>query len=148
MLPRLIASTLGIVLAGLGLAKLLLRSRIAPHLDEIDVAVVAGRRRLRPGGGPFLGATVLVVAGTAELDLRQVAPAPTGVEVAVTLIAARLHLVLPPDWTVVPSIQGTWAPLKDGAPDGGDDRVRVWLHGRAWLSRIYVRRDPAPPAVA
>jgi hypothetical protein len=123
------------LLAGLLAAKGMLRSRADPELDEIDLALVLGRRRFQSRARPFLGGTVLVVAGSITLDLRQVEPAPTGIEVAIRAVAGRLLLLVPADWNLSVDLEtrAAWVdvpgPIRPDSP---------WLRmiGRAWLARV------------
>lgn len=148
MLRRLLVFTLALGAACLLAAKLVLRSRVEADRDEIDLAVVAGRRHLRPRARPFIGATVLVVGGSAELDLRRVSPAPTGIEVAVTMVLGHLRLVVPPTWNVAAGIH-LRASLMEVLPAANlVDAPWLRLIGRAYGSWIEVVARSAPVAVA
>lgn len=126
----------------------MLKDRSTQYSDEIDLAAVAASRRLRMRAQPFIGATILVVAGRVELDLRRVVPAPTGVEVSVLMFGGSLRVVIPPDWRVTTSVKRRAAFIAgpERQTDGDDPTLR--LEGSAWMSRIEVVQRSAPAAVA
>ena len=139
---------LALVAAAVGAAKGLLKDRSSQDNDEIDLAAVAVRRRIRMRAKPFIGATILVVAGAVELDLRRVLPAPTGVEVAVLMVGGSLRVVIPPGWRAVTSVKARVAIVKSPGIEASDDDPTLRLEGAAWLSRIEVIQRSVPVAVA
>jgi hypothetical protein len=123
------------LLAGLLAAKGILRSRADLSLDEIDLAVVLGRRWFQSRARPFLGGTVLVIAGSITLDLRQVDPAPTGIEIAIRAVAGRVSVLVPADWNLSVDLEEAAAWVDAPGPIEPDS---PWLRiiGRAWLARV------------
>lgn len=118
-------------------AKLVLRSRIDEDLDEADLAVVLTGVVYRPTAKPYLGATVLVVAGAAEIDLTQVEPAPTGIELAVSMCAGSLRVKVPSNWNVAVALDQRGSAVRHPTERIPDE---PWLRiiGRAWFSAIDV----------
>ena len=104
MMRRTAILLVGLVAAAVTTAKALLKDRSDQDHDEIDLAAVAARRRIRMRAKPFIGATILVAAASVELDLRRVHPAPTGVEIAVMMFGGSLRVVTPPGWSVLNSV--------------------------------------------
>lgn len=72
--------------------------RLRDPSDELDIAVIGRRRRIVVTANPFIGATMLIVASSVELDLRQATPAPTGIEIHAIVIAGRLLIKARPEW--------------------------------------------------
>jgi hypothetical protein len=72
--------------------------RFSPTNDELDLAIIGRRRRLVSTADPFIGATLLVIASSVELDLRAATPAPTGIEIHTVVVAGRLSIRAQPDW--------------------------------------------------
>lgn len=139
---------IGLVATALGAAKVILKDRSAQDHDEIDLAAVAARRRIRMRARPFIGATILVAVAAVELDLRRVLPAPTGIEVSVMMFGGSLRVVTPPGWDVVNSVR-TRATSVIGPTEGtADDAPIIRLEGSAWLSRIEIIERSVPVAVA
>ena len=138
----------GLVATAVSVAKGILKDRPAQDNDEIDLAAVAVNRRIRMRARPFIGATILVVAGRVELDLRRVVPAPTGVEVSVLMFGGSLLVVVPPDWRVLTSVKTRGAVVANPESESGDDDPTLRLEGSAWISRIKVTRRSVLTAVA
>jgi hypothetical protein len=138
-MKRLLLWLVGLVGSAAVAAKLLLRSRVDEDLDEADLAVVLTGTVYRPTARPFIGATVLVVAGAAHIDLTQVEPAPTGVELALSMFGGSLRVTVPGSWNVGVDLDQRGAAVQypqDTTPDA------PWLRviGRAWGSAIQVAR--------
>ena len=149
MMRRTAILLAGLVTAAVSAARALLRDRSAQDSDEIDLAAVVATRRLRMRAQPFIGATILVVAGRVELDLRRVVPAPTGVEVSVLMFGGSLRVVIPPDWQLTTSVKRRAAfVVGPGASRTAGDDPTIVLEGSAWVSRIEVIERSAPVAVA
>lgn len=129
------------------LAKLLVRDRSGEARDEIDVASILQRRHLRMRSRPFLGGQILVLAGSVELDLRSVLPAPTGIEIEVLVIAGLLRIVLPPDWRREIGLTTRAASIDSIATPPESDAPLFRLVGQAWLSRVEVVGRGVPSAV-
>jgi hypothetical protein len=139
---------IGLVAGILGTAKALLKDRSALDQDEIDLAAVATRRRIRMRAQPFQGATILVAAAAVELDLRRVLPGPTGVEISMLMFGASLRVVIPPGWEVSTSVKTRAVTVIEPSEDTSDDAPVLRLEGSAWLSRIEVIQRSVPVAVA
>jgi hypothetical protein len=138
-MKRFLLFMVGLVGLAAVAAKLLLRSRVDEDLDEADLAVVLTGTVYRPTAQPFIGATVLVVAGAADIDLRQVEPAPTGVELALSMFGASLRVTIPKTWNVSVDLDQRGAAVQypqDTTPDA------PWLRviGRAWGAAIQIAR--------
>lgn len=118
-------------------AKLILRSRVDEDLDEADLAVVMTSATYRPTARPYLGATVLVVAGAAVIDLTQVEPAPTGIELALSMCAASLRVTVPSTWNVSAEVEQRNSAVRHPTQRTPD---APWLRiiGRAWFSAVEV----------
>jgi len=100
--------------------------RLRDPSDELDIAVIGRRRRIVVTANPFIGATMLIVASSVELDLRQATPAPTGIEIHAIVIAGRLLIKARPEWRL------------DGAPDSDAPLLRVVALSR--LGKITIDR--------
>jgi hypothetical protein len=148
MMRRTTILLVGLIAAAVTTAKALLKDRSDQDHDEIDLAAVAARRRIRMRAKPFIGATILVAAASVELDLRRVLPAPTGVEVAVMMFGGSLRVVTPPGWSVVNSVSARATRISEPPDDTLDDAPVIRLEGSAWLSRIEVIQRSVPVAVA
>jgi len=148
MIARLLLAVSATVAGGLLAARRLLRSRADDQLDEIDLAVVATTVRFRTRARPFLGGTVLVVAGTAELDLRRAHPAPTGIEIAITAVVGHLRLVIPPEWNLEVRVNRSLSLLQHQHAPAHPDAPWLRLIGRSWLARVEVVTRSAPVGVA
>jgi hypothetical protein len=143
MIGRLLGGAGVVGAAMLGAAKLILRSRAEPQDDEIDLAAVMENRRFSTRADPFLGGTVMVLAAGAELDLSASNPAPTGIELAVAVIAGRLRLVVDPAWNVQTEVAGRIARVRDRNQLSDDDAPWVRIAGNVWLGSMEVVAAPA-----
>lgn len=139
---------IGLVAGVLGTARALLKDRATQDQDEIDLAAVATRRRIRMRAQPFQGATILVAVAAVELDLRRVLPAPTGIEISVLLFGASLRVVIPPGWEVSTSVKTRAVTVTEPIGDTSEDAPVLRLDGSAWLSRIEIIQRSVPVAVA
>ena len=142
---------IGLLAALVGTARAVLKNRASQDQDQIDLAVVAAKRKIRMRAKPFLGATILVAIGAAELDLRRVVPAPTGVEISMLVFGGALRVVIPPDWEVVTAVSLKAARVVGASGSSAaafGDRPVVRLEGSAWFGRIEVVQRSAPIAVA
>ena len=148
MMRRTSILLIGLVAAAVTTAKALLKDRTDQDHDEIDLAAVAARRRIRMRAKPFIGATILVAAAAVELDLRRVLPAPTGVEIAVMMFGGSLRVVTPPGWRVVNSVAAHATRINEPAYDTLDDAPVIRLEGSTWFSLIEVIQRSVPVAVA
>lgn len=101
-------------------------ARFRDTSDEIDLAIVGKKRRLVVRSNPFIGATLLLIAASVELDLRQATPAPTGIEVHAIVIGGRLRVRGRPDWRL------------DGEPPSDAPLLRVVATSR--LGRVLIDR--------
>jgi hypothetical protein len=139
---------LGALVVGLLLvAKAVARDRSDEHRDEIDLAVILGSRSLRMRSKPFIGGTILVLAGAATLDLRRVLPAPTGIELAILVVGGSLVVVVPPGWRPdvhVDRIGAGFASSLAAAEEGALFRVK----GKVVLGAVALVSRAAPVAVA
>ena len=140
-MPKLLIALGGLIAGALALARLFLVDRVDEESDEIDLAVVAARRRYRIRARPFIGATILVAAGVAELDLRRAVPSPTGIEVNAIVICGRLSVIANAAWNVD-------NPIGEGSAGFDPDAFTVRIRGRRILGRVEVERRSAPTAVA
>ena len=140
-MSKLLVALAWLIAGALGLARLLLVDRINEESDEIDLAVVAARRRYRIRARPFIGATILVAAGDAELDLRRAVPSPTGIEVNALVVCGRLSVISHADWNVD-------NPIGEGSAHPDPDGFTVRIRGRRILGRVQVKRRSALTAVA
>jgi hypothetical protein len=140
-----LVATLG---AALFLAKLIVRDRSQEDRDEVDVTSILQSRRLRMRSRPFIGGTILVVAGRLELDLRRVVPAPTGIEIEVLLIGGVVRIVVPPNWRREVAVRSRAARI-DSMPTGLEsDSPLFRLTGQAWMSRVVLIGRRVPSALA
>jgi hypothetical protein len=148
MMRRTAILLFGLVATAVATAKALLKDRSDQDHDEIDLAAVAARRRIRMRAKPFIGATILVIVASVELDLRRVHPAPTGVEISVMMFGGSLRVVTPPGWGVVNSVKPRATRFNVPDDDTAEDAPVIRLEGSAWLSRIEIIRRSVPVAVA
>ncbi|HKZ21223.1 MAG TPA: hypothetical protein VJQ57_14075 [Acidimicrobiia bacterium] len=140
-MSKLLIAFVSLVAGALGLARVLLVDRINEESDEIDLAVVAARRRYRIRARPFIGATILVTVGDAELDLRRAVPSPTGIEVNALVICGRLSVIANADWNVD-------NPLGEGTLIVNPDAFTVRIRGRRILGRVQVEHRSALTVLA
>lgn len=147
-MKRFFLSLFGIMVGALFLAKLGARDRSEEDRDEFDVAAIGQNRRLRIRARPFLGGTVLVLAGAAELDLRRATPAPTGMEIALLVIGGSLRLVVPPNWRPEVDVGSTASLVKFDHQGGGPDDPLLRIIGNAWFGRVELVTRAVPTAVA
>jgi hypothetical protein len=148
MMRRTAILLIGLVATAVAAAKALLKDRSDQDHDEIDLAAVAARRRIRMRAKPFIGATILVTAASVELDLRRVQPAPTGVEISVMMFGGALRIVTPPGWEVVNSVKPRVTRFNLPVENTAEDAPVIRLEGSAWLSRIEIIQRSVPVAVA
>lgn len=139
---------IGLVAMVVATAKAVLKDRSNQDHDEIDLAAVAARRRIRMRAKPFIGATILVAFASVELDLRRVHPAPTGIEISVMVFVGAIRIITPPGWDVVNSVKPRATRFNLSPEDTADDAPVVRLEGSAWLSHIEVIPRAVPVAVA
>ena len=139
---------IGLVATAVATAKALFKDRSNQDHDEIDLAAVAARRRIRMRAKPFIGATILVTVASVELDLRRVHPAPTGIEISVMMFGGSLRIVTPPGWEVVNSVKPRATRCNVPVEDTAEDAPVIRLEGSAWLSRIEIIQRSVPVAVA
>ncbi|HEY7564203.1 MAG TPA: hypothetical protein VIA81_04695 [Acidimicrobiia bacterium] len=147
MLGRALRWLTTLVIGLLLVAKAVARDRSDEHRDEIDLAVILGSRSLRMKSRPFIGGTVLVLAGAATIDLRRVEPAPTGIELAILVVGGSLVVVVPPGWRPdlqVDRIGAGFASSLAAAEEGPLFRVK----GRVVLGALALVSRAAPVAVA
>ena len=140
-MSKLLITLAWLIAGAVGLARFLLVDRVNEESDEIDLAVVAARRRYRIRARPFIGATILVAAGDAELDLRRAVPSPTGIEVNALVICGRLSVIAHADWNVD-------NPIGEGSLNSGMDAFTLRIRGRRILGQVEVEHRSAPAAVA
>lgn len=140
-MSKLLIALAWLIAGAVGLARFLLVDRVNEESDEIDLAVVAARRRYRIRARPFIGATILVAAGDAELDLRRAVPSPTGIEVNALVICGRLSVIAHADWNVD-------NPIGEGSLSANPDAFTLRIRGRRILGRVEVEHRSAPAAVA
>ncbi|HEY7582432.1 MAG TPA: hypothetical protein VIB78_02280 [Acidimicrobiia bacterium] len=140
-MSKLLIALASLIAGALGLARVLLVDRVNEESDEIDLAVVAARRRYRIRARPFIGATILVAAGDAELDLRRAVPSPTGIEVNALVICGRLSVIANSDWNVDNSIG-------EGSLSSNSDAFTLRIRGRRILGRVQVEPRSALTVLA
>lgn len=116
---------------GLAVAKSLLIDEIDETADEVDLGVVAAKRRYQLRGSPLIGATVLAITSDIELDLRLAEPSPTGIEINVIALASIITVICPPEWSVA----------SDFDPDPPPNPV-VRIKGSAYLGSVKVETRP------
>ena len=140
-MSKLLIALVSLIAGALGLARVLLVDRVNEESDEIDLAVVAARRRYRIRARPFIGATILVAAGDVELDLRRAVPSPTGIEVNALVICGRLLVIANADWNVD-------NPLGVGTLSLNPDAFTLRIRGRRILGQVRVEHRSALTVLA
>lgn len=138
---KLLVGTVVFIAALLGAGRMVLRHQVNEESDEIDLAVVAAKRRYRIRAQAFIGATILVIAGDAELDLRRAVPGPTGIDVDAIVICGRLAVVANPEWSVDNR-------LGEDSTQAADDSPTVRVKGQSFLGRVVVQKRTVPTTVA
>ncbi|MGQ0847855.1 MAG: hypothetical protein ACT4OP_01810 [Actinomycetota bacterium] len=126
----------------LAVAKLTLKDRSTENADEIDLLAVAAIRRVGMKANPFIGGRVLAVAGGADLDLRKVVPAPTGVELDLILIAGSLIIRVPSDWRIDNDVSPVLGRIVSPPGSQEPDAPVLRVTGSAFLSRLRVAAEP------
>ncbi len=98
--------------------------RFRDSSDELDLAIIGRRQRLVVKANPFIGATLLIVASSVDLDLRNATPAPTGIEVHAIVVGGRLRVLANPEWRL------------DGEPSSDAPLLRVVATSRLGSVKI------------
>lgn len=82
-------------------AKFMLQSNAEPDTEEIDLVAIFEGKQLVSSADPFYGGQVLAMFGGVLLDLRKAHPAPTGIDLHVSVLMGGVSIVVPEGWRVV-----------------------------------------------
>lgn len=111
-IARLIRALFIVAIAAAAAARFLLDSNAEPETEEIDLVSIFEGKHLVSSADPFYGGKVLIMFGGALLDLRNVQPSPTGVNLDIMVVMGGLNIVVPEGWRVVfkgDSYLGGWS---------------------------------------
>jgi hypothetical protein len=145
---RLIRLALVTILGVAVAAKFLLESHAGEDTEEIDLVNIFGSFNLVSAANPFFGGKVTTAFAGTHLDLRRVAPAPTGIYLDVLVTFGGLILVVPPGWRVV--FDGTVAAgrFEDlTRPASDPDAPILRIGGLVALAAVEVTSRPSLQAV-
>ncbi|MPZ52511.1 MAG: hypothetical protein GEU79_07230 [Acidimicrobiia bacterium] len=117
--------------------------------DEIDLVATLATRHLRSVSESFMGGTITVMAGIANLDLRQAAAGPTGAELAIGGFGGVVRLTIPSHWHTIARSEGWMSSVLDQSqpaedPDAPVLRVRSTLRA----GRLIIESLPQLRAVS
>ena len=96
LLRAVLVAALGTALA----AKLVLESNATPTTEEIDLVAIFEGQNLISRAEPFYGGKIMAMFGGVMLELRQTAPAPTGIHLDLVVAMGGLSVVVPEGWRV------------------------------------------------
>jgi hypothetical protein len=139
LLFRLFKYAMVAILGTAAAAKFLLVSNAEPDTEEIDMVSIFEGRTLASSADPFYGGRVLAMFSGTMIDLRKATPAPTGIDLELTMCFAGLSLVVPEGWRVRSDAQVLMGGFSDATRTTADpDAPTVRLQGYAIGSGIQV----------
>lgn len=131
------------------LAKLMLESHAEPDTEEIDLIAIFEGKRLVSEADPFYGGHIVTMFGGVELDLRKTHPAPTGIDLDVTILMGGVSLVVPEGWRVVYQgdlYMGGWS--DETSTTANEDVPVITITGRVLLGGLRASARSSVEAVA
>lgn len=141
-------TALGAAVAMAGAAKLLLQSNARPETEEIDMVSIFQGTQLVSNAEPFYGGRILSMFAGTRLDLRKAAPAPTGIEIEVTMICSGLQVVVPEGWRVRFSGRNFMSGFSDATRTTADPEVpTVHITGLLAMSGLQATTKPVMEVV-
>ena len=141
----------GLFIAAVGAAvaaKFMLQSNAEPDTEEIDLVSIFEGKQLVSSADPFYGGQILTMFGGVLLDLRKANPAPTGIDLNVSIIMGGVSLVVPEGWRVVfegDVYLGGWSDETRTTAD--DDATTVKVTGRVLMGGLQATTRPSVEAV-
>jgi hypothetical protein len=142
----------GLFVAALGAAaaaRFMLESNAEPETEEIDLVAIFDGKQLVSSADPFYGGQVLAMFGGVLLDLRKAHPAPTGIDLNLSVLMGGVSLVVPEGWRVVfdgDVFMGGWSDETKTTAD--DDVPTVKLTGRVIMGGLQATTRSSVEAVA
>ena len=129
-------------------AKFMLQSNAEPETEEIDLVSIFEGKQLVSSADPFYGGQVLTMFGGVLLDLRKANPAPTGIDLNVSIVMGGVSLVVPEGWRVVfegDVYLGGWSDETKTTAD--DDATTVKVTGRVVMGGLQATTRRSVEAV-
>lgn len=129
-------------------AKFLLQSNAEPDTEEIDLVAIFEGKQLVSAADPFYGGQILTMFGGVLIDLRKAHPAPTGIDLNVSVVMGGVSIVVPEGWRVVfdgDVYLGGWSDETRTSAD--DDVTTVKVSGRLILGGLQATTRPSVEAV-
>jgi len=125
---KLLRTIVVVALGTAAAAKFLLESNAEPDTEEIDLIAIFTGEHLVSTADPFYGGKVMSMFGGVLLDLREVTPAPTGIELDLIVVMGGVSLVVPEGWRVEFSgriLAGGWSDATHTTADEDVPTVHV-----------------------
>jgi hypothetical protein len=139
LLFRLFKYAMAAILGTAAAAKFLLVSNAEPDTEEIDMVSIFEGRTLVSSAEPFYGGRVLAMFSGTMIDLRKATPAPTGIDLELTMCFAGLSLVVPEGWRVRADARVLMGGFFDATRTTADpDAPTVRLQGYAIGSGVQI----------
>ena len=129
-------------------AKFMLESNAEPETEEIDLVAIFEGKQLVSSADPFYGGQVLTMFGGVLLDLRKAHPAPTGIDLNVSVLMGGVSLVVPEGWRVVfdgDVFMGGWS--DETRTTAEEDVPIVKVTGRIMMGGLQATTRPSVEAV-
>lgn len=129
-------------------AKFLLQSNAEPDTEEIDLVAIFEGKQLVSSADPFYGGQVLAMFGGVLLDLRKVQPAPTGIELSISVLMGGVSIVVPEGWRVTYDgnvFMGGWSDETRTTAD--DDVPTVKVSGKVIMGGLQATTRSSVEAV-
>ncbi len=144
LLRALLVAAVGAAVA----AKFMLQSNAEAETEEIDLVSIFEGKQLVSAADPFYGGQILAMFGGVLLDLRKANPAPTGIDLNVSVVMGGVSLVVPEGWRVVYEgdiYLGGWSDETRTTAD--DDVTTVKVTGRLVMGGLQATTRPSVEAV-
>ncbi len=142
MIVRLIRYVLIAFLGAAAVAKLVLESNAEPETQDIDLVAIFGGLHLKSEADPFYGGKAIVACGGALIDLRQATPAPTDMDIDVSVMMGGLSIVVPEGWRVHYECRSLLGGFSDVTRTTADpDAPRLIITGQMVMAGIQATND-------
>lgn len=145
---KLLRGLLIVAVGAAAAAKFMLQSNAEPETEEIDLVAIFEGSQLVSSADPFYGGQVLTMFGGVLLDLRKANPAPTGIDLNISILMGGVSLVVPEGWRVVfdgDVFMGGWSDETRTTAD--EDVPTVKVTGRIIVGGLQATTRPSVEAV-
>lgn len=145
---RLLRGLFIVAIGAAAAAKFMLESNANPETEEIDLVAIFEGNQLVSSADPFYGGQILTMFGGVLLDLRKAHPAPTGIDLNISIFMGGVSLVVPEGWRVVfegDVYMGGWSDETKTTAD--DDVTTVKVTGRIIMGGLQATTRPSVEAV-